>query len=279
MNKYYISILNDRITKALRDAKNASELTHGYLIGKLREILVNDLILPLLNQNYQIGSGKATDFEGNFSSEIDLCIYSQNLIPPILSSSSRTIEIIPMEAVLKVLEVKSTFSVKDLRETYNKVAIMENELSITPGIHDQRGDGLPTLIIKPHYSIFFFSYNHKDYSPDTVLKKYSKIDPNWESNPLITSICIANKGWLCYTPIGWIHREYDIEQKIHSEIISFLTNLADDLERIEKSRGKPKTSYYLNDTSQLDYFRDEKFAIKPWKHFKIGITKTDIESL
>lgn len=47
MNDFYRTILNNNIQKALIDAKSISKIKHPYLIGKLRELFVYDLLTEM----------------------------------------------------------------------------------------------------------------------------------------------------------------------------------------------------------------------------------------
>lgn len=93
---------------------------------------------------------------------------------------------------------------------------------------------------------------------------YSKVDLNWDTNPVITNICIAGRGWLCNSPQGWLHKSYDESNGINEEIIGFLSTLVSDLPRIELSRGYPKIGYYLSDPFDLDKLINGEFVNKPW---------------
>jgi len=86
MNSYYRSILNDHIKKGLLDARNASKIEHPLLTGKLREIVLHELLKPMLNDRYSMGTGKVVDYEGVLSKEVDICVYSQNLHPAVFFS-------------------------------------------------------------------------------------------------------------------------------------------------------------------------------------------------
>lgn len=277
MNNYYIKILDSQIKKGLADAKSAIELKHSYLTGRLREIVLNELIQPMLNNNYSIGNGKIVDYLGNISNEIDLCIYSKNLHPPIFFSSSDKMGIFPFESVLNTIEVKSEFNLKNLRDAFLKFDQLDKELIMTAAYHDERGDVVPTYFIKPHYALFAFDTRLKNYSPEKILEMYSKIDENWEHYPLISNICIANKGWLCNTSQGWVHRSYDKDRNSNDEIIGFLSTIINDLPRIEESRGNPRIGYYLTDPFELDKLIDNKFVNKPWGDGKYIFKNDDID--
>lgn len=268
MNDYYRKIIDAQIKKALTDAKLAIKINHPYLVGKLREIVLHQLIEPLLNNNYSIGNGKIVDYNGNMSSEIDLCIYSKNLHPPVFFSSNEKLAIFPIESVLKTIEVKSEFNLKNLEDTFLKFSRLDKELILTAAFHDENNEVVPTYFIKPHYSLFAFNTKYKNYSPDKILEIYSKVDQNWSDNPLITNICIAGKGCLCNTPRGWIHVTND-KKGTNEEIISFIATTINDLHRIEQSRGTPLIGYYLTDSLNIDKLINGKFINKPWGEGKL----------
>lgn len=264
MNSYYRKILDSQIKKGLADAKSAVELKHPYLTGRLREIVLHELIQPMLNNNFSIGNGKIVDYLGNISGEIDLCIYSKNLHPPIFFSTNDKIGIFPIESVLNTIEVKSEFNLANLKNAFLKFNQLDNDLIMTPALHDENDNVVSTYFIKPHYSLFAFDTRLKNYSPEKILEMYSKIDKNWKDSPLISNICIADKGWLCNTQQGWLHKSYDKENNFNEEIIGFLSTLVNDLPRIESSRGNPRIGYYLTDPFNFDKLIEDKFINKPW---------------
>lgn len=264
MNDYYRTTLEIQIKKALSDAKSALQIKHPYLIGRLREIVLHQLIEPLLNNNYSIGNGKIIDYDGNISSEMDICIYSKNLHPPIFFSTKDKLGLFPIESVLKTIEVKSVFNMKNLKDTFTKFNELDHKLICAPAIHDENNYAVPTHFIKPHYSLFTFDINQKNYSPEKILEMYSNIDENWEILPIISSICIANKGWLCNTQQGWIHKAYDNENHTNDEIVGFLSTMINDLPRIENTRGNPQIGYYLFDALDIEKFIERRFVNQPW---------------
>jgi len=274
MNGYYRTILNDNIKKGLLDAASASELKHPSLIGRLREIVVHQLLEPMLNNNFSMGTGKIIDYNGAISNEIDICIYSQNLLPPIFFSQNDKLAIFPFESVLSCIEVKTSFSKKNIEDTYKKFVCVERELALTSGLHDHNNTPHPQIVVKPHYRLFIFQTDVKNYSPEYFLTTYKKIDPKWNSEPLISHVCIVGKGSFCFTNQGWIHMAYDEYNNIHEEVISFLATIVQDLPRTEESRGMPRIGYYLTDAYNTDRIIDGKLHTRPWAPgklvFKLG---------
>jgi hypothetical protein len=276
MNDYYRTIINDNIKKGLLDAASASAIKHPFLTGRLREIVVHQLLEPMLNNRFSTGTGKIIDYAGAISSEIDICIYSKNLLPPIFFSSRDNLAIFPLESVLSCIEVKSTFSKRNIEDTYKKFLSIENELVATSGVHDQNHNPHPQIVVNPHYRLFIFNTEVKNYTPESFLNTYKKIDPNWDTDPVISHVCLAGKGSFCFTIQGWIHLGYDEENAIHEEIISFLATTVQDLCRTEESRGMPLVGYYLTDTYKTDRIIDGKLHARPWNPGKISFRRDKI---
>jgi len=276
MNAYYRTILNDNIKKGLANAISASAIKHPFLICRLREIVVHDLLEPMLNHRFSMGTGKVIDYAGTTSNEIDICIYSKNLHPPVFFSSNDNLAIFPIESVLSCIEVKSTFSKKNIADAYKKFIAIDTNLSLTSGDHDSNHMPLPQIVVNPHYRLFIFKTDLKNYTPESFLNTYKTIDPNWNSDPVISHVCLAGKGSFCFTHQGWIHLGYDEINSIHEEVISFLATTVQDLPRTEDSRGIPRIGYYLTDTYKTDRLIDGKLHIRPWNPGKIAFKTTKI---
>jgi hypothetical protein len=181
--------------------------------------------------------------------------------------------------VLSCIEVKSSFSRKNIKDAYEKFLHLENELTMTSGIHDDNNNPQPQIIVKPHYRLFIFESKAKKYSPELFLNIYKEMDPNWNSHPLIMHVCIAGKGAFCFTSQGWIHMEYDDKESIHEEVISFLGTVVQDLPLTELSRGIPKIGYYLTDTYKMDRLIEGKLHVRPWRPGKLVFKLTDLNKL
>jgi len=276
MNEYIRAILINKIQHSLKESTIAIYMEHPYLTGKLREIFLSNLIKPLLNNNYSTGTGKVIDYNGAKSNEIDICIYSKNLHPPFFFSEKDDLGIFPIESVLKCIEVKSLFNGSTLEDAFKRFEYLENSLQHTSGFHDCKDMPLPQVYVKQKYDFFAFKSEALKYNAESILKIYSKIDSKWNSEPLITSICVANKGWLCYIGRGWYHMAYNKKQDVNEEIIGYLSTLLQDLYHIEKSRGNPRIGYYLFDAFQMDKIINGKKIENTWRNNKVTFTSASI---
>ncbi|HVT85240.1 MAG TPA: DUF6602 domain-containing protein [Chitinophagaceae bacterium] len=280
MNNYFRSILSNKIKRAINESALARELDHASLTGRLREIVLDDLITPLLNNNYSSGRGKVIDYKGTQSKEIDICIYSPQLIPPVFFTQKEKLGIFPIESVLNCIEVKSNLTKANIENAYAKFRFLEDSLVMTSGYHDSYETPLSHVFVKQKYDIFCFDTFLKKYDPGTILSIYKKIDPGWNRNPLITSICLAGKGWLCFTVKGWLHMSFDQVNNINEEIIGYLCTLVQSLPNVLQTRGNPRIGYYLTDPAKTDRFRNGKLVKRPWKKSKMsGFSNTDLNAL
>jgi hypothetical protein len=277
MNEFLRAILMNQINLALADAATASKIAHAYLTGKLREIFLDKLMKPLLSQRYCTGSGKIIDYKGQLSKEVDICIYSKKLHPPFFFSENGAVGIFPLESVLACIEVKSSFNKTTLQDAFEKFKFLKENLLATSGAHDQNNTPLSHVFMRPKCDFFAFASNIKKYTCEYVLSIYRDIDPNWDLDPLITSICVANKGYLVFTNIGWQHMSYDKNKKVNEEIIAFLASTLHDLQNVEDSRGTPRIGYYLSNGYNMDLIKNGKKVRNTWRNKSVMFTNTPIK--
>lgn len=112
MNSLYHGIVVSRIKKALEDSKIAGNYDNQVLKGRAREIFISDLLIPFLNKDFGICTGIIIDSSGNHSKQIDIIIFASNIVPPVMLAEREGV--IPYEAVLATIEVKSTLNSTEL---------------------------------------------------------------------------------------------------------------------------------------------------------------------
>ncbi len=111
---FYRQIAIDNIEKAVAAANSSGMIDHAVLKGRLREIVVAELIKPFLNPHIKATSGTIVDPFGNQSKQIDVILYDEQITPPILFSESEGI--IPCHAVVATIEVKSSLNRTELQK-------------------------------------------------------------------------------------------------------------------------------------------------------------------
>lgn len=236
MNTFYKQGLINKIDKAIKDADLiSSKLEHKYLIGKYKEILLDQLIKPMLASKYSTGSGKITDFCNNTSSEIDIVIYSMELIPPILFSEN--FGVYPSESVLSCIEVKSLLNKSELRKTFDKYKKIKSEIKYSAGDYDEKDKPINHDLLDFTRELFAFD------SSNNIFEEYKKLDQNYESEPILNSICIIGKGSWTFSSYSWNFVSPDAN---HEEVITYLSNLINTLPKVTESRKTPRIGQYLS---------------------------------
>jgi len=109
MNKLYKELITSNIEKALKDFKASGNYHHSVLKGRAREIFITNLLKPFLQPEIGICTGVVIDSLNNHSKQIDIIIYNKAVVPSFLLNENEGV--IPIEAVLATIEVKSVLKV------------------------------------------------------------------------------------------------------------------------------------------------------------------------
>ena len=106
------------IDSLIAHSSQAKEESHAGLKGTIREFLVNRIIQPILPPDVGVlQNGKIVDAYRGESREIDIALYMRRLMPSIAVGTGY----IPIESTLCVIEVKSTVSATEIRDTIEKI--------------------------------------------------------------------------------------------------------------------------------------------------------------
>tara|TARA_R110002072_G_scaffold302999_3_gene491141 strand:+ start:85147 stop:86124 length:978 start_codon:yes stop_codon:yes gene_type:complete len=101
--------LADHAESLNRQARSAGLLSHGSLVGQVREFLVSNFLKSFLPECVEIGTGRVFDSQGNRSKQIDIVLYDSRC--PALRFPSGVGQF-PIEGVIATIEVKSSLSSK-----------------------------------------------------------------------------------------------------------------------------------------------------------------------
>lgn len=248
MNKTFNDILRLKIENAISKSGVISQnIENNYLAGKHKEIVLSQLIKPVLPHQYDVGTGKVCDSYSFISGETDLIVYSKRLIQPLIFESN--LGMFPIESVLSCIEVKSKLTNQEYKTSFQKFKNISDNALFTPGFHDENDKNIVTKVLKPTFELFSFDSNLANNSnyPTTEFNRYKNVDANWETEPIIRSICIANRGWWIFRRNKW---DFHASENLN-ESISYLANLINTLYKIEVSRGNPRLGEYLTNIDGL----------------------------
>lgn len=114
-NELFRDRLYGNIDRCLREAEACARLQHPGMIGQVRQILIEHLLLPLLPEGVRVGTGKITDSNGNLSAETDVIIYDRRSVPPLMYDERNGV--FPLESVYYAIEVKSVLTAEEFERS------------------------------------------------------------------------------------------------------------------------------------------------------------------
>jgi len=182
MNQFYRESIITDIKKMMYLASITDKIDHNGLIGRYKEIFLNELLEPYLGPFMKTCTGKVFDSTGKESKQIDIIIYDREIIPPILLKKESGL--IPSESVLATIEIKSTLGSKELKVGIEN-ALSVKELGLDTTI--AKGDSLHTT---PSY-IFAFKNGFKGKKKITDRIKDSIKKHGGSLHAPISGVCIA----------------------------------------------------------------------------------------
>lgn len=243
---FYRQIAIDAIEKAIAAANSSGMLDHPVLKGRLREIVVEELVKPFLNPHIKAATGMIVDAFGNQSGQIDVILYDEQITPPILFTEGEGV--IPCHSVVATIEVKSTLtreklrnavdnarSVKLLKYDYDKIPLSP-EAGLRLGLYLELLNQLPNGITKDAlkralttisspacYTFAFKSDLAKEGAvKDELSRLIEVVDESNKANQLIkvpiSGLCVADQSFVfCHsvepTPEFTIKHSDDIGEK------------------------------------------------------------------
>jgi len=252
MNQLLVDMLRVRIQSAVAASCAIDSIAHEGLKGRIREIFVEDLVMPLLPSFVGVGTGKIIDSEEGQSAECDVVIYDRDVMPPLLLGQREAI--FPIESVLYSIEVKTTLNMRELRDVTAKAKRVKELKHRPPRYPEGRGYG---TVLKPNNDcprpapiccLFAFRTNLKG-NRKTELQRYQKIVDNEDNEgiPYISSLCVVDRahhffGKKSESDDSWHTSDADSNS---GEVLMFLGTLLDTIPEIRLRRGYPAWSNYV----------------------------------
>jgi len=222
------------VKSALARYKAAKGIDHLGLRGKIREILAEDLISPILPPGSAIGNGKIVDTRDNSSPECDIILYHRNILPPLLFDQ-RT-GLFPIEACLYAIEIKSKLTATELDDTINK---FQKLWSMKPMRQDTRP--IPVL--------FAFETDLSG-KQKTEFERYLEHDSNGLSQPIVPVICVVGSGYwfFNYPKKEW---NYFPSRKDRQEVLDFIGGVANTISKEWVKRLQAPFGNYIIEEGRL----------------------------
>jgi hypothetical protein len=244
-------ILSARIQGTLVEATSLQSIIHPGLRGRLREILVANLIRPLVAPTCGVFHGTVEDSlgkrfdrgpesDGRKKTEDDIVIVDTECLPPIMYC--HTDAVLPIESAIARIEVKSQITATHLADaTLGAQQFAELMMQLPP-------DG--ALVQNDTVQVVFGFESDLKSPPENEYRRMLEIfrDRGIDSQrPPFQFLCIAGRGlWTYRCPPGsdkeeWMECPADLQ---HSEVLYLLAQLLDILPSIrEKRKGATLGSY------------------------------------
>jgi hypothetical protein len=257
MNLLYQSLIRERIRYAIAAARAVQPLEHSGVKGAIREVLMADLLRPLLPADVGVATGVLISaFDQQQSGQQDIIVFNKRILPPILFEQGPAL--VPVEAALVCIEVKSVLTATELRLAHESAKTVLS-LGMHSGIRDEHGNWVasrPSAVSSILVAV----------STDLTVGGKSEAERYGEclktEQPVLAGICILGRAswWrterVIYdqpsgkyfkvdgSPItgGWRQVQGDDS---HSETLELMAGILDLSQRIGVSRGQPPLHSYL----------------------------------
>ncbi len=105
-------------------------IDHDLEDGKYREYLIKNILNKIVPKKYSITNGFIIDSDNNRTEEMDIIIYDSNYVPPFFDE---TYTIVPIEAVVAVIQVKTSLTKKQLNGAIKNVNSIDKVHAKTGG--------------------------------------------------------------------------------------------------------------------------------------------------
>jgi hypothetical protein len=234
MHATYRELTLTSVQHAVTRARACSGVDHAGMRGTFREIVVADLLRPLLPADLEIGTGKVISADGQTSRQHDIIIYDRSILPPFMFDGTNGL--FPVESVAYVVEVKSMLTLNELRSAHDAAMELAG-FSYRSGEHDIDDQPVCHDYIKCLSVLFAFA---TDLTASTDLQRYEQLLAG--APPAIKSICVADAGF-------WDHRAANGWRSFApgnlDEVVQFVAQVGNSFRRVLDTRGKPRIGYYL----------------------------------
>jgi hypothetical protein len=233
-----------QVERAIAMARAAASIRHPGVKGQIREILITQVLRPLLPMQIGVGTGHIICLDGKtISKQHDMVLYDRRLVAPLMFDQS--LGLFPVEAVLATIEVKSTLRARALQMSDAAGAELL-ALGIASGYYDSKTLELTThTVIHPVSCLFAFASDLK--GDDSEADRYDNLCPRatdkagQSADPHLRVICVVERG-------SWVWRRRwvgAVDPEPGSEVLSFVASIIDILAPISQSRGLPQLGRYL----------------------------------
>jgi hypothetical protein len=212
--------LNNIIGYCLKEAQLAKAVNHSGMTGEIRQLLIDQILRPLLPDGTKIGTGKITDRDGNLSAQTDVVIYNSRILPSIMFDEK--MGLFPIESVHYAIEIKSCLTSVELNKSIKNGKLLRSL------------NGEP-----PHSAIFAFSSDLKTEKESARLISKEKD----LAIPLpVNVLCVVGREYMFWKDGQWSLFD-DIEN--YNEVVGFVVGVINTIYQSQFRNINSVPGYYL----------------------------------
>ncbi len=247
---FLTQILRTKVRSIVEQSKCMDELDHLGTRGRWRELFLTELIEPLLPDGISATTGVLVDCKGVQSKQLDIIIYASNLLPPLFQSAEQSV--IPVDAAIQVIEVKSTLNASEVKDSLRKARSVKGLfLQIAGTEYPPPYNALIANELKhpirvpPIFTLFGFN---SDLSGNGMTEweryqKYVTLEKEMSTTGVyFNDICVAGSGYWNGPSTECISTDGN-----YSEVLHMLVTLSNCIPLWIKLRGTPQFGNYFSD--------------------------------
>ena len=212
---------------AIAKAKLLAPLKHKGLQGQLREVLMRDMLNPVLPPEIRQGTGKLVSYLGDESPQLDVILYAPSILPPWLLDENTGF--FPAKSCLYSIEVKSRLTAEELRKAISSA-------------RKTRSMPLVGETVVPITALFAFESNKKG-DPEKEITRYRTHDSKADTDPAIQVICIVGRGYWFFNSGIWKYAKASTEL---NEVMAFLGGTTNTVPKVLAAKGRPNFGNYIS---------------------------------
>lgn len=235
MNPVYRDLVLSQSQRAVAHARSIGAVPHRGLKGQLREIVVRELLKPLLPDEYVLATGQIISAYGEVSHQVDLAACLRRLMPPILLESA--CGIMPLEATLFTVEIKSVLNASELQKADDAARVLA-AFRYAPPVGSRHFD--PEHEIEGVISYLIAFDTDLSLGGKSEIARYSELLNS--QAPAIRGLCIVGRGFWFWADSRW--HEWKLEEP-DSELALFAAAIINTCQRVEGTRRQPDFRQYL----------------------------------
>ncbi len=244
-------IVRDRLVANIKTAVHQAEvvagLEHEPSKGTFREIAVQNLLRPLLRPDMELTSGIVVDSRGQQSRQIDVIVYSSNILPPLMVESG--LSCVPAEACVHAIEVKSKLTATEVQKAVKTAISLVALAHQLPGPSDAyeqiAGTTKLPIRIPTVFSVLAFDSDlaedgksELDRMNETIMKEVGTL-----SGAIVHNMCVIGRGfWDVFNPPD---PTYVPATKDYDEVLAFLLWACDSWPLWVATRGQVRLLPYF----------------------------------